>query len=366
MSQNQAVKTIEPGVAKVVDAPIPKLPADDYILVKTTAVAINPTDWKHVDLADKMPCVGIWVGCDYAGIVEEVGPGVTKDFKKGDRICGPVNGSNGLRETDGSFAKYIHVKGDLQIRTPDNLSDEEAATLGIAVTTCGQGLYQNLKLPLPPREPASSPVPATDDSGAPLTIFIYGGSTAMGISSIQYAKLSGARVVTTASPRNFDYVKSLGADAVFDYNSPTVVEDIRTWTDGKLTRAWDCQSTAESAALIAKTMSTEADGLIGTLLPVKQDAVTAANPRVRAELSLYYNVFNEPFTYAMRECPAVPEAYEFGKMFWELSRELLAQGRLKPIRVIKNRGGEGLEGVIHGMKELKEGKVSAGKLVYTL
>lgn len=93
MAQNQAVKTIEAGVAKVVDAPVPKLPADDYILVKTTAVAINPTDWKHVDLADKAGCVGIWVGCDYAGIVEEVGSGVTKDFKKGDRICGPVNGS---------------------------------------------------------------------------------------------------------------------------------------------------------------------------------------------------------------------------------------------------------------------------------
>lgn len=93
MSPNQAVKTVEVGKAAVVDVEIPKLPADDYILVKTTAVAINPTDWKHIDLADKFPCVGIWVGCDYAGVVEEVGPGVTTDFKKGDRICGPVNGS---------------------------------------------------------------------------------------------------------------------------------------------------------------------------------------------------------------------------------------------------------------------------------
>ncbi|KZL86072.1 zinc-binding oxidoreductase, partial [Colletotrichum incanum] len=135
MAQNQAVKTVAAGVAKVVDASIPTLPADDYILVKTTAVAINPTDWKHVDFADKAGCVGIWVGCDYAGVVEEVGKGVTKDFKKGDRICGPVNGSNALREIDGAFAKYIAVKGDLQIKTPDNISDEEAATLGIAVTT---------------------------------------------------------------------------------------------------------------------------------------------------------------------------------------------------------------------------------------
>lgn len=93
MAQNQAVKTIAPGRAEIVDVPIPKLPEGDYILVKTTAVAINPTDWKHVEAADKAGCVGIWVGCDYAGVVEEVGPGVSKDFKKGDRICGPVNGS---------------------------------------------------------------------------------------------------------------------------------------------------------------------------------------------------------------------------------------------------------------------------------
>ncbi|KAF4929956.1 Protein TOXD [Colletotrichum viniferum] len=354
MAQNQAVKTIEAGVAKVVDAPVPKLPADDYILVKTTAVAINPTDWKHVDLADKAGCVGIWVGCDYAGIVEEVGSGVTKDFKKGDRICGPVNGSNALREIDGAFAKYIAVKGDLQIKTPDKITDEEAATLGIAVTTVGQGLYQTLKLPLP-----SSP------AKEPKTILIYGGSTAMGISGIQYAKLSGYNVITTASPHNFDYLKELGASAVFDYKSPTVSEDIRKHTGDALTLAWDCQSTDESAAIVARALSSSKPSLVGTLLPVDKKKVQEVNPNADVQMSLYYTVFGEEFGYFGKR-DAVPENYEFGKRFWELSRELLAEGKLKPIRVIKNRGGSGLDGVIVGLKELKEGKVSAGKLVYTI
>ncbi|KAJ0350248.1 hypothetical protein COL154_006289 [Colletotrichum chrysophilum] len=354
MAQNQAVKTIEAGVAKVVDAPVPKLPADDYILVKTTAVAINPTDWKHVDLADKAGCVGIWVGCDYAGIVEEVGSGVTKDFKKGDRICGPVNGSNALREIDGAFAKYIAVKGDLQIKTPDNITDEEAATLGIAVTTVGQGLYQTLKLPLP-----SSP------AKEPKTILIYGGSTAMGISGIQYAKLSGYNVITTASPHNFDYLKELGASAVFDYKSPTVSEDIRKHTGDALTLAWDCQSTDESAAIVARALSSSKPSLVGTLLPVDKKKVQEVNPNADVQMSLYYTVFGEEFGYFGKR-DAVPENYEFGKRFWELSRELLAEGKLKPIRVIKNRGGSGLDGVIVGLKELKEGKVSAGKLVYSI
>ncbi|KAM0287694.1 hypothetical protein ACHAQH_000224 [Verticillium albo-atrum] len=353
MPANQAVKTITAGNAQIVDADIPKLPADDYILVKTTAVAINPTDWKHVDLADKMGCEGIWVGCDYAGVVEEVGPSVTKEFKKGDRICGPVNGSNGLREVDGSFARYIVVKGDLQIKTPDNISDEEAATLGIAVSTIGQGLYQTLKLPLP-----SSP------AGTPFPILIYGGSTAMGISGIQYAKLSGLTVVTTASPHNFDYIKSLGADAVFDYKSPSVVDDIRAFTNGQLKHAWDCQSTTESSVLVAKCLSDEG-GHIATLLPVSRSKVAEVNDKIKVELSLYYTIFGEEYTY-MGKQPAVVENYEFGKRFWELSRGLLAEGKVKPIRVIKNRGGVGLEGVLVGLKEMKEGKVSAGKLVYTI
>lgn len=354
MSQNQAVKTVEAGKAAIVDVPIPALPADDYILVKTTAVAINPTDWKHVDLADKIPCVGIWVGCDYAGIVEEVGPGVTKSFKKGDRICGPVNGSNGCRETDGSFAKYIAVKGDLQIHTPDNLTDEEAATLGIAITTVGQGLYQHLKLPLP-TAPAKEPFP----------ILIYGGSTAMGVSGIQYAKLSGATVITTASPHNFDYVKSLGADHVFDYNDETSPAKIRELTGGKLRLAWDCQSTEQSAVFVARAMDPEEGGRIGMLLGVPKKQIAEVNAKIDAQNTLYYTAFGEEYTYFGVK-PAVPADYEFAKNFWELSRGLYAEGKVKSVRVIKNRGGEGLEGVLVGLRELKEGKVSGGKLVYKL
>ncbi|KAK8143262.1 hypothetical protein G3M48_007489 [Beauveria asiatica] len=75
-----------PGVAKVVtDRPIPEL-RHDYILVKTAAVGLNPTDWKSVEFRVKE--AGPVVGCDYAGIVEAVGPAVKKPLKKGDRVCG--------------------------------------------------------------------------------------------------------------------------------------------------------------------------------------------------------------------------------------------------------------------------------------
>lgn len=132
-SEIKAVVITKPGVAEVKTVALPKL-RDDYVLVRTTAVAINPTDWKHVAM-DAQGNVGARVGCDYAGVVEQVGSKVTKRFARGDRICGFAHGSNSVQHEDGAFAEYIVVKGDIAIKTPENLTDEQAATLGVGITT---------------------------------------------------------------------------------------------------------------------------------------------------------------------------------------------------------------------------------------
>lgn len=72
------------GKAILEPIPVPKL-QDDYVLVKTVALALNPTDWTTLDAVGDD---GTLVGCDYAGVVEAVGPKVTKDFRPGDRIAG--------------------------------------------------------------------------------------------------------------------------------------------------------------------------------------------------------------------------------------------------------------------------------------
>jgi len=79
------------GTAAIETIPTPKL-RDDYVLVKTTAVALNPTDYKHVDSGFGGYPIGAIVGCDFAGIVVDVGSKVTKPWKKGDRITGVVHG----------------------------------------------------------------------------------------------------------------------------------------------------------------------------------------------------------------------------------------------------------------------------------
>lgn len=130
-SHMQSVNSVSKGKAEIQTVPLPKI-ADDRVLVHVTAVGLNPTDWKYLEF---MPVFGLRSGCNYAGVVEEVGPKVSKTFHKGDRITGATHGSNMSNLTDGAFAEYIAVKGDVQIKIPDTLRDEEAATLGVGIST---------------------------------------------------------------------------------------------------------------------------------------------------------------------------------------------------------------------------------------
>ena len=124
------------GKAAVIDSPIPQL-RPDYVLVKTAAVALNPTDWKHIAF---MPDVeGCTSGCDYSGVVKAVGANVTT-LKAGDRIAGWTHGGNKTNKEDGSFAEYLVAKEGIQLKIPDNVSFEDAATLGVGISTIGQGL----------------------------------------------------------------------------------------------------------------------------------------------------------------------------------------------------------------------------------
>ncbi|TRX97742.1 hypothetical protein FHL15_001497 [Xylaria flabelliformis] len=355
MASNKAVVIVEKGKAGIKELPLPKL-NPGYILVKVRAVGINPTDWKSIDgaQADRF---GARSGCDYAGEVVEVGPGVTKDIKKGDRSAGFVFGASWNTPDNGAFGEYLAAKEHVQLKTPDNVTDEEAATLGVSVTTVGQGLYKTLKLPLP-NNPAKTPFP----------VLIYGGSTATGIYGIKYAKASGLTVIATASPHNFELLKAVGADHVFDYKSPTVGADIRALTENKLKYAWDC--TGYGGAISAAALSDNEEGgkpKYATIIPVKREIFDEINPAVDGpHFTLGYDAFGDEFPRFGTQYIPDPEEVRFAGMFWDITRELLASGRLTPLKPEVNRFGSGLEGVIHGLDELRNDRVSGTKLVYTL
>lgn len=99
------------------------------------------------------------------------------------------------------------------------MSFKQAVVLPVAVSTAAAGLYLPKYLGLP-YLPSSNPKPTGK------TLLVWGGASSVGAVTIQFAVASGLRVITTASPANHEFVKAMGASAVFDYRSPSVVEDI--------------------------------------------------------------------------------------------------------------------------------------------
>jgi hypothetical protein len=101
---------------------------------------------------------------------------------------------------------------------PDTLSFEDAAVLPLGLSTAACGLFQQDFLAM--SAPSAAPAPAGQ------TLLVWGGSTSVGANAIQLAVAAGYDVVTTASPRNFEFVRRLGARAAFDYRSKTAIPDI--------------------------------------------------------------------------------------------------------------------------------------------
>jgi hypothetical protein len=107
-------------------------------------------------------------------------------------------------------------------------------------------------------------------------------------------------------------------------------------------------------------------GVYSTLLPVESETVQEINPKVQVKHTLSYTVIGEAFKFGTTEIPAKPQDLEFGKMFWELARVLLEQGKVKVHRPSVNKYGKGFEGILKGLDAMRKGEVSGEKLVSTL
>ncbi|OQU93794.1 Alcohol dehydrogenase GroES-like domain-containing protein [Cladophialophora immunda] len=326
-----------------------------YLLVKVAAVALNPTDWKHIDWHNRP---NLLCGCDYAGTVAAVGSKCSTSWAEGDRVCGMAHGGNKSQPEDGAFAEYIVAKADVQLRIPTHMSFAEAATLGVGILTVGQGLYQAMGLELP-----------VDDKGEDINktttgqyVLVYGGSTASGALGIQSLLASGYLPITTCSPHNFQYVSSLGAVAAFDYRRPDCAQAIKSYTAGNLRYAWDCISTQSSAQICADALALAGEGDLryGCLLPVDFPRTD-----VLVTHTLAYTAIGEPFDQGWAKLAAGDtKDFEFARKWVTVAQGLLERGLLKPHEPKIQPGG--LEGVVEGLDILRKDSVSGQKLVYEL
>jgi NADPH:quinone reductase-like Zn-dependent oxidoreductase len=219
---------------------------------------------------------GVVSGCDFSGIVEEIGSNVPHGLRSiGERVAGFVLGGQsyiqylnpigvflyidkpssraftglGVQHC-GAFCEYLVTYADFVVHLPDTWSFENAAQLGIAPLTALMALHELLGLPeshLPPDAAAA------DRPHFP--ILISGGASSVGQYAVQLAKLSGLYVIATASERNFSLLRSLGADVVVDYRDPVqAAKQIREAAPGPIEHAVDCVSTGTSFEIVAGSL----------------------------------------------------------------------------------------------------------------
>ena len=183
-----------PEMLRYGDAPDPTAGPGE-VLVDIHAASLNAADYK-VRLGGsgynvKFPHI---LGRDFSGVVGAVGTGVT-DLAVGDAVFGVTD-----QGIEGAYAEKIAIKAAIVARKPERLGHAEAAALGLTSLT------------------ALWAVEDTAHLKAGETILIQGGAGGVAGFAIQLAKHLGAKVITTASAANHDYVRRLGADQVIDYN----------------------------------------------------------------------------------------------------------------------------------------------------
>jgi len=183
-----------PEVLKYGDLPDPTA-APGEVVIDIVAASVNGADWK-VRVGDykqsKFPYV---LGRDFSGVIGAVGAGV-EDLRLGDAVFGVCEAGQ-----EGAYAEKIAVKAAIVAKKPSGLSHVNAAALALTGLTALSAIEDTLKL----------------ERGE--TILIQGGAGGVASFAIQLAKHIGARVITTTSAGNRDYVRSLGADEVIDYNT---------------------------------------------------------------------------------------------------------------------------------------------------
>jgi NADPH:quinone reductase len=201
----------EPEVLKMVDAEEP-VPTENEVRVKLYYAGVNPFEAyiRAGGYAFYTPQFPYIPGFDGAGVVDEVGPGVTR-LKNGDRVF--VASVPAKRQT-GTYAEKVVCDATAVYKLPESVSFEQGAALGVPVTAAYRALFHRGRL-----KPGE-------------TVLVHGASGGVGILAVQLAKYAGAQVIGTAgTEEGMELIKESGADAVLNHNQPDYLEAISSITN---------------------------------------------------------------------------------------------------------------------------------------
>lgn len=216
--------------------------------IRITATAINPVDWKMRDndaFIEQYPAV---LGSDAAGVVVELGSDAN-DFRVGDRVF--FQGIIGTYESS-TFQEYCKMPKELVSKTAKGVTDEEAAGVWLTTMAVVTGFYSHEGHHLtPPWEKGG------DSIGRGKAIVIIGGASSVGQYAIQMARLSGFdRIITNASRKNHDLLKSLGAHVVLDRSDSTPEAFVKAMGELPLEFVFDSISAPPTQKLGVQTIQT--------------------------------------------------------------------------------------------------------------
>ena len=200
-------QTGSPDLIQVGELPSPTLSRKD-VKIRVHAASVNPIDTyiRSGVVAMDLPKPFV-LGCDAAGVVEEVGTDV-HHFQVGDRVWCT---NQGLLGRQGTFAEQIAVEEDWCFSLPDEVGYEDAAANALVAVTAHLGLFREARL----------------EAGE--TVFAIGGTGGVGAMVVQMARAHGARVITTAgSDAKCELAKELGADVVINYKNQSIEEVVKT------------------------------------------------------------------------------------------------------------------------------------------
>jgi NADPH:quinone reductase-like Zn-dependent oxidoreductase len=183
-----------PEVLQYGDRPDP-VAAPGEVVVDVRAASVNGADWKVRAGQYKQTKFPLGLGRDFSGVISALGAGVD-DLKLGDAVFGVLEMGQ-----EGAYAEKVAIKAAIVAKKPAGLSDVDAAALALTGLTALSSVEDTLQL----------------QRGE--TILIQGGAGGVAGFAIRLAKHIGARVITTTSAANRDYVRDLGADEVIDYNT---------------------------------------------------------------------------------------------------------------------------------------------------
>lgn len=254
--------------------PLPS-PEPHQVLVRTKAIAQNPTDVKSFD--GNLMGDGAVLGCDFCGRVEKLGADVTR-LGIGDRIAALISPAD--KKGLGAYAEYTVADENLCFRVPESMSSEAAATIPLALTTAWLAMFS----------PYSLGMDRSKRDG--IQMLIWGGSSSVGQFAIQIARHFGFKFATTCT--NAAVARESGAVSIFNYRGPTVVEDIKKSLPN-ITYVLDCIGTETSSVQASKTVC-EAGGVLCTVRPGKVHTENI-EPRVRATDVIVWTAFFKEINY---------------------------------------------------------------------